>query len=149
MEADMGGGGGGGGFSSSEAEQVQKAAEARLKAIASKSTKVLFVCEAVDKKSLESHLARSKAFTESRTTVIDSGQANQVDGVLDSTTFLVVFTNEAKATQFIDSVIDKALAKKISGVHVKAQPKSLAPSKATAYRWRSLTWEELEAIFSA
>jgi hypothetical protein len=148
MEADMGGSGGGGGFSSSEAEQVQRAAEARLKAIASKSTKVLFVCEAVDRKSLESHLAQSKVFTKGRTIVIDSGHANQVDAALDSATFLVVFTNEAKATQFIDSVIDKAL-KKISGVHVKAQPKSLAPSKATAYRWRSLAWEELEAIFGA
>ena len=143
------GGSGGGGFSSSEAEQVQKAAEARLKAIASNSTRVLFVCEAVDTKSLESHLARSKAFAEGRTIVIDSVRANQVDAALERATFLVVFTNVAKATQFIDSVIDKALAKKISGVHVKAQPKSLAPSKATAYRWRSLTWEELEAIFSA
>ena len=49
----MGGSGSGGGFSSSEAEKVQRAAEARLKAIASKSTKVLFVCEVIDKKSLE------------------------------------------------------------------------------------------------
>ncbi len=119
-----------------------------FKAIASKSTKVLFVCEAVDKKSLESHLARSKVFPKERTVVIASDQANQVEAAFDSTTFLVVFTNEAKAAPFIDSVIDRALAKKISGVHVKAQPKSLAPSKATAYRWRSLTWEELEAIFS-
>jgi hypothetical protein len=149
MEADMGGSGSSGGFSSSEAEQVQRAAEARLKAIASKSTKVLFVCEAIDMKSLESHLARSRVFTEDRTIVIDSGRANQIDAALDRATFLVAFTNEAKVTQFIDSVIDKALAKTISGVHVKAQPKSLAPSKATAYRWRSLTWEELEAIFSA
>ena len=145
----MGGSGGGGGFSSTEAEQVQKAAEARLKAIASKSTKVLFVCEAVDKRSLDSHLARSKVFGEGRTVVIDGGQANKVGAALDSTTFLVVFTNETKTTPFIDGAIDKALAKKISGVHVKAQPKSLVPSKATAYRWRSLTWEELEAIFSA
>ena len=145
----MGGGGGGGGFSSGDATKVQEAAEARLKAIASKSTKVLFVCEETDRKSLESHLARSKAFPKNRTAVIDSSQANKVDAALDSTTFLVVFTNEAKATPFVDSVIDKGLKAKISGVHVKAQPKSLVPSKIGAYRWRSITWEELEAIFGA
>lgn len=61
---------------------------------------------------------------------------------------MVVFTDETKATAFIDSVIDKALRKKISGVHVKAQSKSLVPSKIGVYRWRSITWKELEAIFS-
>jgi hypothetical protein len=143
----MGGGSGGGGFSSSDMAKVQEAAEARLKAIASKSTKVLFVCEAIDKKSLESHLARSKVFPNDRTVVIGSAEANTVDTALDNTTFLVVFTNQTKSTAFIDSVIDKALTKKTSGLHVKAQPTSLIPSKVSAYRWRSLTWEELEAIF--
>jgi hypothetical protein len=141
------GGGGGGGFSQSDADQVQKAAEARLKAIASKSTKVLFICEAIDKKSLESHLARSKAFPKERIEVIDSSQANKVDAALDAVTFVVAFTEEAKSASFIDSVVDKVLIKKIYGVHVKAQPKSLVPSKISAYRWRSITWDELEAIF--
>ena len=145
----MGGGDGGGGFSQSDADQVQKAAEDRLKAIASKSTKVLFVSEAVDKKSLESHLGQSKVFPKNHAMVIDSGQANAVDAALDSTTFLVAFTDETKAAPFIDSVIDKALVKKISGVHVKAQLKSVVPPKVSAYRWRSLTWKELEAIFSS
>lgn len=143
------GGGSGGGFSSSEAEQVEKRAEARLKVIASESTKVLFVCEEEDRKSLDSHLARSAVFTTERVTVVDSRRPAAIDAVIDSSTFLVAFTNEAKAASFIDGVIDKALAKKISGVHVKAQPRSLVPSKVGAYRWRSLTWQELEAIFSA
>lgn len=68
------GGGSGGSFSSSEAAQVEKAAEARLKAIASKSTKILFVCEEEDRKSLDSHLARSTVFKGARTTVVDSTQ---------------------------------------------------------------------------
>jgi hypothetical protein len=144
----MGGGGGGGGFSSSEAEQVEKAAAARLKALASKSTKVLFVCQQEDRKSLDSHLARSTVLINDRISIIDSTQAKAVDTALEGATFLVAFTNEAKAASFIDSVIDKALTKKISGVHVKAPPKSLVPSKIGAYRWRSITWEELEAFFS-
>jgi hypothetical protein len=94
-------------------------------------------------------LARSTVFKKERVTVIDSAQPKAVDAVLDSTTFLVPFTNETKAAPFIDAVIDKALEKKISGVHVKAQPRSLVPSKVGAYRWRSLTWPELEAIFSS
>jgi hypothetical protein len=143
------GGGSGGGFSSSEAEQVEKAAEARLKAIASRSTRILFICEEEDRRSLDSHLARSTAFEKERVTVVDNTKTTAVDAVLDATTFLVAFTNETKAAPFIDGVIDKALVKKISGVHVKAQPRSLVPSKVGAYRWRSLTWQELEAIFSA
>jgi PleD family two-component response regulator len=145
----MGGGGGGGGFSSSDMAKMQEAAEARLRAIASKSTKILFVCENIDKQSLESHVAQSKAFPKNRTTVLDATQATKVDAQLESATFLVVFTDQTKSTAFIDSVIDKALLKKMSGVHVKAQAKSLVPSKVTAYRWRSITWKELEAIFSA
>lgn len=143
------GGGSNGGFSSTEADQVEKAAEARLKAIASKSTKILFICQEEDRKSLDSHLARSTVFKNGRVTVIDSGAPRAVDAALDDTTFLVAFTNETKTAPFIDIAIDKALTKKISGVHVKAQPRSLVPSKAGAYRWRSLTWQELEAIFSA
>src|SRR5690348_2167390 len=115
----MGGGGGGGGFSSTQAEQVQKAAEARLKAIASKSTKVLFVCEAVDKKSLQTRLSESKSFSPDRVVVLDSSQASEVDDQIVNASFLVAYTDEAKSTVFIDSVIDKALVKKITGVHVK------------------------------
>jgi hypothetical protein len=144
----MGGSGGGGGFSSSDMSKMQEAAEARLKALASKSTKVLFVCEAVDRKSLESHLARSRIFQKNRTVVIDASQSKQVDAALDATTFLISFTNDTKDAPFIDSVIDKALAKKIGGVQVQAHPKALIPSKITAYRWRSITWDQLEAIFT-
>lgn len=143
------GGGSGGGFSSKEAEQIEKAAQARLKAIASKSSKILFICQEEDRNSLESHLARSTVFEKGRVTVLDSTQAKAVDALLESATFLIAFTNETKVATFIDAVIDKALVKKISGVHVKAQPRSLVPSKVGAYRWRSLTWPELEAIFSA
>ena len=141
------GGGSGGGFSQSEAQQVEKAAEARLKDLASKSTQVLFICQEEDRKSLDSHLARSAIFKPGRVTVVDSATPTVVDAALDHTTFLVAFTNETKVAGFIDGAVDKALHKKISGVHVKAQPRSLVPSKVGAYRWRSLTWEELEAIF--
>jgi hypothetical protein len=127
--------------------KMQEAAEARLKALASKSTKVLFVCEEVDKKSLESHLARSQVFKKNRAVVISAKQSMSVDAVLDSATFLVAFTDKTKGAPFIDIVIDKALVKRIGGVHVGTHPKAHVPSKVSAYRWRTITWEELEAIF--
>jgi PleD family two-component response regulator len=144
----MGGSGSGGGFSSSDMTNMQAAAEARLKAIASKSTKILFVCEKTDKQSLEAHLKKSTSFPKSRFAVLDASQASKVDALLENATFLVGFTDKTSAATFIDSVIEKALPKKMSGVHVKAHPKSLVPSKVGAYRWRSITWKELEAIFS-
>jgi hypothetical protein len=143
----MGGSGGGGSFSSSDMAKMEQAAEARLKALASKSTKVLFVCEQVDRKALDSLLAQSRVFTTARAAVIDGSESQHIDAALDGTSFLVAFTSAAKGSPFIDAAIDKAFAKKIPGVHVKGLAKPLIPSKVTAYRWRSITWAELEAIF--
>jgi thiamine monophosphate synthase len=143
----MGGSSGGGSFSSKDVERMEAAAEARLKALASKSTKVVFVCEDLDRQSLESRLARSQAFLKERVVVIDSAQPGQVDKELGSATFLVAFTNEAKAAPFINDVIDKAMEKRIGIVHVQAHSKTLIPSKISAYRLRSVTWSQLESIF--
>jgi hypothetical protein len=143
----MGGSGGGGSFSSSDMSRMQEAIEARLKALASKSTKILFICEQTDRRSLDSHLTRSRVFHPDRIAVLDSTQSSQADAQLDENTFLVAFTNDAKSTPFIDATIDKALVKKIGGVHVQAHPGAFIPSKITAYRWRSITWDELELIF--
>ena len=95
-----------------------------MRALASKSTKVLFICESPDKKSLEALLAKSNVFKSDRYIVIDASQGNKVDAALSDTTFLVCFTDATKASSFIDEVIDKAMAKKIGGVHVKGHSKS-------------------------
>jgi hypothetical protein len=146
-EREMGGSGGGGGFSSSDMQKIQEAAEARLRALASNSTKVLFICEDGDKNSLDVHLAKSTVFKKGRFVVIEASQAAELDAVLDATTFVVFYTEAVKAAPFIDIVIDKATAKKIGGVHVKGNSGAIIPSKITAYRMRSITWRELEAIF--
>jgi hypothetical protein len=143
----MGGSGGGGSFSSKDMAKIQEAAEERLRALASKSTKLLFVCEQSDKKSLEALLVKSAVFPSGRVVVIDSTQTNKVDEVFEGVTFLVCFTDATKDSLFIDGVIDKAMAKRIGVVHVKGHSKSLIPSKISAYRMRSITWRELEAIF--
>jgi hypothetical protein len=143
----MGGGPSSREFSSADMEKMQQLAEARLKDLASKSTKVLFACEDTDRASLDALLAESIAFQKDRISVIDSGQVKDVDAALADTTFLIVFTHQTRHASFIDSVIDKAMAKRISGLHVKATTKSLIPSKVAAYRWRSFTWNEMELLF--
>jgi hypothetical protein len=143
----MGGTGGGGSFSSKDMSKIQEAAEERLRALASKSTKVLFVCEALDKKALDALLSKSSIFPKERVVVVDSSEAAKVDSTLDGISFLVCFTDAATSTTFIDAAIDKVTAKKIGGVHVKAHSKSIIPSKISAYRMRSISWRELEAIF--
>jgi hypothetical protein len=60
---------------------------------------------------------------------------------------MVRITDATKDSSFIDGVIDKAMAKRAGVVHVKGHSKSLIPSKISAYRMRSITWRELEAIF--
>src|SRR5688572_25259529 len=123
----MGGTGGGGGFSSSDMARMQAAAEARLKDLASKSTKVLFVCEPEDAVALNALISSSKTFNKGRAAVIDGRAPNKVDSELESATFLVCYTNAAKSTSFIDVAIDKAMTKKIGGVHVKGNSKSVIP----------------------
>jgi hypothetical protein len=143
----MGGGGGGSGISSSDMSKLQQAADERLKVLASNSTRILFVCEALDRASLEAHLGVSQVFKSDRLAILDGNQSSTADGLIESSTFLVVFTDAASDTRFLDATIDKALIKKMGSVHVKSQPKSSIPSKVTAYRWRSITWAELEEIF--
>jgi hypothetical protein len=143
----MGGGGGGSGISPSDMSKLQQAADERLKVLASNSTRILLVCEALDRASLEAHIASSEVFKGDRVALLDGNQSSAADGLIATSTFLVVFTDAATNTRFLDTIIDKALTKKMGSVHVKSQPKSTIPSKVTAYRWRSITWAELEEIF--
>ena len=143
----MGGGGGGSGISPGDMSKLQQAADERLKVLASNSTRILFVCEALDRATLEAHIAASEVFKSDRLAVLDGSQPSTADGLIESSTFLVVFTDTATDTRFIDTIIDKALLRKMGSVHVKSRPQSSIPSKVTAYRWRSITWAELEEIF--
>src|SRR5689334_1986703 len=115
----MGGSSSGSSFSSDDMSKMQQAAEARLKQLASGSTKVLFACEQADRQSLESHLARSNVFDPKRVILIDSSQQQQVDGAVAGATFFVAFTNHATSAAFIDSVADKVLMKKMPALHVQ------------------------------
>jgi hypothetical protein len=143
----MGGGGGGSGISASDISKLQQAADERLKVLASNSTRILFVCETLDRTALEAHIAASEVFKIDRLAVLDGSSSSTADGLIESFTFLVVFTDAATDTRFLDSIIDKALLQKMGSVHVKSRPQSSIPSKVTAYRWRSITWAELEEIF--
>lgn len=141
------GGSGSGGFTSSDMARLQKAADDRLRALASKSTVVLFACEPADRHSLDSHLDRSRVFDSQRTVVVDGAQRNRAEQALAGASFLVVFTDSANDTSFLNILVDQALLQRKPGLHVRARPDAIIPSKVTTYRWRSVSWEELDTIF--
>lgn len=141
------GGSSGGGLSQIDLSKLTKVAEDRLKQLAQSGTRILFVCEAEDRKSLDSHLARSKVFDRKKIAVFDSSQEDAAFGEIDRCSIVVVFTNAAQKCGFLDRAVEASFAKKKQGIHAKAQENSLIPSKAMAYRWPSLDWEKLEAMF--
>jgi hypothetical protein len=61
---------------------------------------------------------------------------------------VVVFTDDAQQTAFLDDIVERALQKKKQGVHAKTKEAAQIPVKATAYRWPSLLWEKFEEMFS-
>ena len=141
------GGSSGGGLSRIDLSKLTKVAEDRLKQLAQSGTRILFVCEAEDRKSLNSHLARSKVFDPKKIAVFDSSNEAGTVAEIDKCSIVVVFTNDAKKCGFLDRIVETSFGKKKQGVHAKAQDNSLIPSKAMAYRWPSLDWEKLEAMF--
>jgi hypothetical protein len=142
------GGSSGGGLSQIDLSKLTKVAEDRLKQLAQSGTRILFACEKEDLKSLESHLARSsKVFDPKKIVVFDSSAGPAAMAAIDKCSIVIVFTDVAKSSAFIDQVVEASLAKKKQGIHAKAQDASLIPSKVMAYRWPSLIWEKLEAMF--
>jgi hypothetical protein len=135
------------GFSSADMDRMRQLAEARLRELASNSTKVLFACEDTDRKALDTLLTESKVLQKDRISVTDNSQAKDLEAAFAGITFLVVFTDKTKHASFIDTAIDKALDQKVRGLHVRATTASLIPPKVAAYRWRSFTWDEMQLLF--
>lgn len=146
----MGGGGSvGPGLSSEDFAKLREAANAKLRELAAKSTLILFVAEAGDRRSLDSHLARSSnIFPANRIQVVDGSDPKTAFSSVAAATFVVLFTNDATDTTFLSKLADIALAEKKAAIHVQAKPTSAIPSKVTANRWRSVDWAELEKLFS-
>jgi hypothetical protein len=143
----MGGYGNSSDFSNDDMDRLKKIAEEKLEALLAQSTKVLFACEQIDRRSLDSHLARSKVILKEKIITIDSTESEKADASLKAASMLVLFTNEAKTTVFLDSLIDPMLKLQKNGFHVKAHGAAILPTKVVAYRWRSVSWETLETFF--
>jgi hypothetical protein len=146
-EADTVGGSSGGGLSRIDLSKLTKVAEERLKQLAQSGTRILFACETEDRKSLDSHLRRSKVFDIKKIAVFDAVAETAALAEIDKCSIVVVFTNAAKNCDFLDRIVEASFAKKKQGMHARAQDSSFIPSKAMAYRWPSLEWDKLEAMF--
>jgi hypothetical protein len=140
-------GGGSGGISHIDLSKLTSAAEQRLRELAQSGTHMLFACEVEDRKTLDSHLKRSKVFDVRKYDVTDSSKGDAYSALLDKSSVVVVFTSDAKNTLFLDQVVEGALQRKKQGIHAKTTEASQIPVKATAYRWPSLLWEKFEEMF--
>jgi hypothetical protein len=141
------GGSSGGGLSSIDLSKLTQAADERLKQLAQTGTRILFACEKEDRKSLDSHLARSKVFDPKKYDVFDSSSEAAALEEIAKCSIVVVFTDSVDKASFLDRVAEASLAKKKQGIHAKAKDNSLIPSKVMAYRWPSLDWKKVEEIF--
>ena len=141
------GGSSGGGLSSIDLSKLTKIAEERLKQLAQSGTRILFACEKEDRKSLDSHLLRSKVFNKGKIAIFDASQEKAALAEIDNCSIIVAFTDAVQKAPFLDKIIEASLSKKKQGIHVKSKSNALIPSKATAYRWPSLDWEAFEAMF--
>lgn len=141
------GGSSGGGLSHIDLSKLTKVAEERLRQLAQSGTRILFTCETEDRKSLESHLARSKVFDKNKIVVFDASAEQSSISEIDKSSVVIIFTNTTRKCDFLDRMVEACLLKKKQGIHAKAQDASLIPSKAMAYRWPSLDWSALEEMF--
>jgi transposase-like protein len=79
---------------------------------------------------------------------LDSSKAGDTAEKISAATVVIAFTNTAAKFVFLDSLAEQCLRLAKQGIHVRATANSLIPSKVTAYRWSSLTWDRLEEVFS-
>ena len=143
------GGSGGGGFSAADRSMLSDAANARLRELVDNSTKILFACEEIDRVTLDDRLGRSKVLPKERCTVVDASEGVDVAASsLDGASVLVTFTDAAEEAEFLNKVIDQGLLRKRRGLHVRNAGEAIIPSKVTAYRWPSMSWNEMEELFS-
>lgn len=142
------GGGGSTTISKIDLSQLTKAAEERLKQLSTAKGGILFACEEMDLKALNSHLARSAVFKAARHSVASGGKPDLALSQIASHAVVVFFTSDATSTDFLNSIADETLLKQKQGIHARAKPNSIIPSKVMAYRWPSLLWEEVEALFA-
>jgi hypothetical protein len=140
-------GGGSSGVSGVDLSKLTGAAEQRLRQLAQAGTHILFASEEEDRKSLDSHLKRSKVFDSKKYDVTDSSKGDDYMRLLDKSSVVVVFTDNTQQTAFLDDVIEQALGKRKQGIHAKTKETARIPVKATAYRWPSLVWEKFEEMF--
>ena len=142
------GGGGSSTVSRIDLSQLTKAAEERLKKLSAATGGILFACEASDLKTLTSHLQRSEVFKKSKYSVVSSDKPDSVTSQIARHSIVVAFTADASTSDFLNSIAEETLRQKKQGIHARAAPKSMIPAKVMAYRWPSLLWSEVEALFS-
>lgn len=127
--------------------KLTQAAENRLKELSKQGTRILFACEIVDRKALDSHISASKVFKD-KVSVFDAAAKDSALKNIDSSSVIIVFTDHADKADFLDEIVSAAAKAKKQGIHGKSMGTSLIPTMVSARRWSSLQWVELERMFA-
>lgn len=140
------GGNGGGGFSSADFAALEQRILERLRGVAQSANRILIACEADDLHALQSHMARSGLSEGGKVSVAIGPDVEPYLAGIDTVQLLVTFSDSAKNTAFLDTLVEAAFGAKKQGIHAKAQPSAPTPPKVLAYRWRVMTWDELVSL---
>lgn len=132
-----------GSFSSGAFDDLEKRIAERLRALAHSANKILFACEEVDQRALQSHLTRSAiVMGEKNVLAIGPNVATYAQDI-GEIQLLVTFTDATTGYDFLNGMVEAAFQSQTQCIHVRAHSASPIPSKVLAYRWRVMSWDEL------
>lgn len=136
------GGGSGGSSTPIDFQEIEARALERLKRIAAESTRILFVCERIDVAALRASFEAHGLSGDRRFIIAPHGDPVALADEIRSATLIVAYTNEATSTAFIDEAVASGYQQRKPGMHVRGRPGARIPANVTAYRWRSMSWQE-------
>jgi len=132
--------------SSRDFDELEKRIAARLGELVGAANRIVFACEELDLKSLTNHMTRSGLVDTTKAQIACGPDAARFLADLNAVQLLVTFTDLATSTAFLDAMAAAAFDAHKQGIHARAQPAALVPSKVRAYRWRAMSWDELVVL---
>ena len=114
----------------------------RLRQISGDLTRILFVCERDDADSLNADLKANGLSRDARVHIAPFGDPVGLADGIRTATLIVAYTKSATSTAFIDGAVEAAFRQRKPGMHIKGRAGAKIPGKVSAYRWRSVEWQE-------
>lgn len=137
------GGSGGGSYSPTDFADLERAILKRLKGVAKDANKIVFACEEADLGVLTTLMDRSGYFVGEKIEVACGTDASIYAELVENSQLLVTFTERATDCRFLNDMVEIAFSERKQGIHAKGNAGAQIPTKVLAYRWRSMSWDDL------